>query len=283
MSVNRLRLRSDKLGVIFTLNLFGSGTPQKYRLKAAQGLDVDDLASVPYGSGTSGVKFSSVNGGERVIVMRIALNPDVGMGETFQQLRDRVYRAIAAERNPAVKFDLMENNVVQSTISGIISRVEASTFTAQPEIQVTLTCPYFLFTGAVVTDFNLVAFSTGEILIDMQKGNAPTGFQMEVNITNPLTSWGFADPDGEWTFNIVYNFLVGDVLVMNTEPGSLDLYVRRFDSGLGTTVEIGLGDRVEASSFWPILFPGENVFQISVPAGLYEIASVSYFPKFWGI
>lgn len=285
MSVNRLRLRSDKLGEIFTLNLFGTGTPQKYRLRAATGLDADDISPVTYGNGlNSGSRFYTMSLEPRSIVMRIGLNPDVGTGESFQNLRDRVYRAISAGRKPQINFDLMEDSVVKATVEGFITHVEASSFTAQPEVQVTVSCPYPLFTGSEVATTSPSVSGEGLLTIDDTTGTAPTGFQMVVDITNPLSSWGFTDAiDGDWYFNIIYNFLVGDVLYLNTQPGSLEVYVTRFNPGLGTYENISLGDRVATDSLWPVLFPGVNYYQISAPTGLYSITSLAYSPKFWGV
>lgn len=285
MRVNKIRLRSEKLGEIFTLSLFTTAIPQPYEIKAATGLDADSIHPVTYGSDVSGDRFYTMSLDSRDIVMRIGLNPDVGNSETFSDLRSKVQRAIAASRNPLVTIDLLMDSTVVASINGHISSFVASLFVALPEIQLKVTCDTDpLFIGPLVTLSDLSEVNTtGTLELDYAVGTAPTGINTVVNITNPMSSFGFAGTDGEWLFNVIYTFLTNDTLIINTEPGNLEVSVVRYNPTITAYETINLGDRVESSSLWPILFPGLNTYLIAASVGLYEIESFSYYPRYWGV
>lgn len=283
MSVNKMRLRSTIIGDIFTLDLAGTGSASNYILKAATGLDLDDVSAVGYGSSSTGVKFFTMSQNTRTIVLKIGLNPSYSEGETFQEMREKIYKAVAGGRNPLVNFDLMDGSTIKSTIQGTISKVESDIFTNSPSVQVTLTCPSPLFSAPEPIEVDVESLPSGTIEIVMTDGTAPTGFEAEVTFTHALASFGLSSADNEWQFVIVYNFLVGDVLFLSCDPENLDLYVTRHNYTLDIDEEIRLADRVTATSLWPLLFPGANTFDIIGTTDYYILDSVSYVPKYWGL
>jgi hypothetical protein len=270
-----------------TLPLVWGGDPSPYILKGADGLDISDINQFSYGLGLNGQTFYSMTADDREITLQIEIIPEIS-ALTPQQIRNNIYKEISKNRNTSIYFDLMYDSEVVARIDGYISAIEPSLFSPISELTIKIKCNGYLFSALeYISDFDLNAFNGGDIVVPMTKGNAPVGFRTVINIVNPISSFGLAELDdiGSYTsiFNLTYNFLAGDSLFLTTEMNALEVFVARFNNGLGTWSNIQLADRIDVGSIWPILFPRTNNFTVLAAVGTYDITSFVYKPMYWGI
>jgi len=256
MRIKAIELRSnDKQIVDFFVG--GPDFRNPYILKGITGLDAEEITPMFYGQGeTSDIKFYDMVLQPREIVMRIALNPDYNLGGPAD-LRGDLYKAVASSRSGLMQVRLKDDEVPVGVINGFVTKFEGPVSTREPEVQITLRCNDPLFkaldiTGYVVTDLDEAA----PLIID-PVSTAPHGFKLKLTFTGSVNPFIIKDPDDEWEFRIDYPFISGDELYFSSVNG--DKYIFRIRSG----VTLHLMDVIQAGSVWPIIFPGENQFEIT--------------------
>ncbi len=98
---------------------------EPYMARAIVGLDADELTPGFYGvAAGSGRKYYNVERTKPEIVMRIVLNPNAQLKMTFSNLRDNLYRVIAANRSAEVTLRFMAGATTVATISGGVTKFE---------------------------------------------------------------------------------------------------------------------------------------------------------------
>ena len=283
MTINRLKLRTAIGGEYYAsvdicdLPLDGSGGVNPFVLKGAQGLDIGAISPIGYGTSDTGISFYTMRPEPRDIILRLGMNPNSATNQTYQDLRDGVYRTISWARSPDVIFELMDGEEVISHVSGKITRIDSDYFSSKPELQLTVSCDDSFFSAPIATEAVLTNPVPERFELTMSDGNAPTGFSMTVHINSPVSSWGLSEAFSNGEFNVDYVFEVGDIIHLSSEQGALDIYVTR-----GIT-NIPLADRVLPGAFWPVLFPGLNAFNLIGDPALSTITALVYYAKFWGV
>lgn len=282
MRVTGVELSSDNANV-FSFGTSEVASTDKYLIKTIVGLDADEISRKFYGFGAqTNSKFYRYGVTKREIVLRVVLNPNYSINESFSEIRDELYRTISASRTGLINLLFTGGGAALATISGYISKFEVPYFSKTPELQITIQCPDPMLRG-----YSPVEYEQGEIasqnplIISDSLSTAPHGFSFEVEfITNTdyfLIQSDETSPD--WTFKVFPDggFQSGDRLVFSGEYGDKKLYV---DNGLGQVTY--LMDRIEPGSIWPIIFPGTNEFYIEDVEFLSWYA-LSYYPAYWGI
>lgn len=276
MRVDRISLFSNDLQVV-SFDMTGPDHHNPYTIKAITGLDAETIVPRYYASGLiSGAKFNELALEPREISMRIDLKPNYRQGGHPADLRATIMKAIASSRTGIIQLRFIEDGVCWGAISGFISKFEAPITSKDTEIQFTMKCDDPIIRSLTVTSQNdLGTFDTDEPVIVDPISTSPHGFKYKITFTDSVNPFVIADPDGDWEFQINYAFLSGDELYFSSEYG--DKYLYRIRSA----ITLNLMDVLEPGSIWPMLFPGENEFEIT--GNTFGWDQLFWYETHWGV
>lgn len=252
-----------------------------YNVKQIVGLDADEIVARYYGiSGDSSAsKMFNLVLEKRDVVALIELNPTFSTNQTYSDLRTALYKMIAASRTGKVWLHFKNEDESVAAVSGFVKKFEAGHFSKNPEVQMTIECEDPMLRALTPVDIDVVGLSPSDTTISDPLSTAPHGFVFELKVNAPRGSIYIGDTTPiQWGFEVTPadEFQVNDVLHFSSEHNNKYLYIQR---GLE---KIHLGDVIATGSVWPILFPGDNNFVFSSPAGL-EWVAISHFPTYWGV
>ena len=263
----------------------GSSTSDRFLIKTVIGLDADEIVSKFYGfSTTSRTRQYSVSLPKREIVMRIVLNPTYANNETVEEIRDRLYRIISADRSGLVTLVFRAEGASMAKISGFLTKFEVPHFSKEPELQLTIRCddPMFRSIGLLETLDDALP-DTDVFNLSDTTSNAPHGFEMGLTATAISSQFLMQDVqvEPEWKFQVIpeSDFAVGDQLKISTTFGDKQLDL--IPNGGGSAVP--LVDRVSTDSYWPLIFPGANPFWIENLSTNWTVDYIQYYATFWGV
>ena len=269
--------------LIATLSFRDPASQNPYIAKAVVGLDADEIVARFYGiSHVSKSKYYSLSLEARDVILRIALNPQFAI-QSYSELRDHLYKGIAASRTGKVELRFNNLDVPVAHVSGFIKKFEAPHSTETPEVQLTIECDDPMLQGFQLIEpiAQPTQLSTATITDDLS--TAPHGFKFDITFTGPSPEFVLQDAtDPEWTFTVtpgtigaVTGFQTFDQVYFSSESGNKYLYLIRG----GVTTH--LVDKIKPDSIWPILFPGDNVFDSADEEFTWD--HVSYYPAYWGV
>ncbi len=270
MNITEIQLCSPKTGILqITHATFSVGGPNRsnpYILKAATGLDVEEILNTY----NDGPKFFRMRPKERVVALLLSLNPNYREGTTVGDLRDTIYKAISyniqsIEYNTESKLELrfMNGSTYIGSLFGVVSKVEASQFSPETDLKLTLTCPYPFICSTENTTIPVnsdpeIAYS--HISYTDEKSTAPHGFFMEVTCgadTSELTVRDLKNPT-KYLFWAHYEFLAGDIIHINSSEDNKYITLLRTGSDPRTLI-----DKIYWGSIWMYMYPGWNFFGVS--------------------
>ena len=257
----------------------------RFLVKAMVGLDADEIVNKFYGfSKTSGKRQYNFSLPKREVVFRIVLNPSYQNNETISDIRDRLYRTIAADRSGIITILFRAAGASIATLEGFVTKFEVPHFSEEPELQITIKCddPLLRAVGPVINDSDDLPSTENFVLTDTVS-TAPHGFEMLLNcdISSPDFVLRDQEVNPEFEFSVVPGtaFAIGDQLRVSSIYG--DKVVELLPAGGGDPVP--LLDRVVVGSFWPLIFPGSNYFWIENLGTSWSWDKVTYYPTFWGV
>lgn len=285
MRVTSVELRPEGSSEVIQLSFRDPRSLNPYQCKSIAPLDADELTPQFYGtSGDSTKRYYRMTQKTRQPVALIGLNPRYGEEDdnSYSELRDRLYRLIQSSRTGVVDIVFQADAVDVAVISGTVSKIEAGHFTSKPEVQITFNCPDPMLKSP--DRFYLVGgpgqppvFEDDITIID-EVSTAANGFRFEAEFNAAYSSFVMSPPGGspEWTFDVrpYGGFLDGDVLHFSSETTDKYLYIQRS----GTTIH--LGDAIQTTSIWPILFPGTNAFHTNHAVTWNKI---DHYVTYWGV
>lgn len=281
MKMNKIRLVGAKT---VDMPLEGVGPLSPYVLKAADGL------------GPVGVDVSidhSVNGvgtyqGRRPllrqVVLRVGLQPEWNIGQTPQELRTDLYTLLTPRYGDMVYLYVMLGESVIAFTAGHISKLEISTFSKDPEVQITLDCTMShlrSYTSIQTSPPRTVVGSDARFTID-NSGTAPTPFVAEFKFKTAKTGvirLSDNNPYGGQYIAVEKDFAIDDVLVVDTRPGTRGVW--RKLAGTSTTHNI-LGS-LDPGSTWLTLHNGENILYFDDATFEWGTGAFKFQPEYWGI
>lgn len=261
-------------------------------VRGIEGLDVPEVVPKFIGFGANGSKQYEFYIPPREIVIRLILNPNLQISQSFSSLRDDLYRTIAAYRGSEISLRFNAGIPWYAYILGMITKIETVQFSKTQEVQITLYCEDPVFRGYSSTRLETDGSPTGldpYVLVD-SISTQPHGFEIALVFTAPKAAFSIQDvvvngPEPDWVFNIVYDFLEGDILTINSRSDIRSITVRReIVPGfplLGYNT-IGIADKISPYSFWPLIHPGTNKLIFSDPDAV-TLDYIEYAPEFWGI
>jgi len=279
MRVQRIGLYSnDKEVATFDTDRPNQRNP--YVLKAVDGLDAEQITPKFYGQGlVSNANFSSLALEPREVVMRIGLRPNWRAGETPAALRGDLQRAIASNRTGLVQLRFYDDEVVAGVLDGFITKFNAPVSSKDSDVFITVKCENPLIRSMNVTSQMVETVDLSDtVVINDPVSIAPHGLYLKFTFTGGASSFIMADPGGspDWGFEIVYPFLTGDELYISSDE--INKYVYRVRSA----VALHLADVVALGSIWPIMFPGENEYDIEDDTVL-TLDEWYWYETHWGV
>lgn len=279
MRIHSIDLYSNDRQVL-TFNVDRPDVRNPYKLKAITGLDADEIVPLFYGQGEeSETKYYDLVMQPREIVIRIGLNPDYSLNIHPGALRGDILKAIASNRSGKMQLRFNDDETAVAVISGFVTKFEGPVSTKEPEVQMTIRCDDPLFKSLYTSQQIVTGLSESDPLIIDPVSTAPHGFKFRLTFaanTNPFIIRDTVTPD--WQFRIDYAFLTGDQLFFSSENGDKYLYRIR----AGSTLH--LMDKIQMGAVWPILFPGENQFNISLGGGgSFDWNEVYWYETHWGV
>lgn len=268
------KLRLSSLNTV-DLPTFDATPSDPFVFKGAEGLGaVDRTVSISKAYNQASI-LQSIQPQNRVVVIRIGLNPSWDTGQTASELREMLYAMLTGGyANAPVTLSVMDGEDVLCLVDGHVEKLEPLMFTKDPEVQLTLSClsPYFRAPEATFPVLSGLDKTVPEI---MNTGTAPSGFDFQIEFTAALTYWQIENEREDLRMRVEHNFVIGDQLRLITIVGgkAVQLVHGGDVSSLlkGLTVESG----------WHQLYPGLNRFYTS--SASFNWVDFSYTAQYQGV
>jgi hypothetical protein len=286
MKLSSVEMLSPDFTEAISFNLLDAESDDRYKVRTIIGLDADEIISKFYGYGLeSNSKMYEARLRPREIVMRLVLNPNFRLDESYSSVRDDLYKAISATRSGKITLHFKSGATVVAKIEGFISKFEVPHFVKLPEVQLTIQCddPMFRGLNRVYQYMADISPQANPILVPDGLSTAPHGFIFTLTCVSATPSLTIQDvassPDWQFVVTPPSNFLVGDSVRFSSEY--LNKYLTWHHAIAGT--DSGLLDRLSPASVWPVLFPGQNSFHIVNLETKWRFYSIEYYAAYWGV
>lgn len=251
------------------LPIIGITTADEFVLR-----NVDGLAPTPKNVEVSKGRVKNLGHQDREIVMQIGLNPDYSLGNTPADLRSYMYALLVGEMN----VEFLQGSTVVLTTVGEVSVIENSMWTKDPVVQVTFTCAHHWFEAPDSVHPTLAGLSkTAPVIPNV--GDAPTGFRMEIELTESMSEWSLVKADstaGMFLDNLAA--LSGDIIEFNTAENERYIRLTRPSTSL---VVVLLSNLTSESEWLQLDYPGNNSFVTSDDG--FDWEDIEYTPKYLGV
>lgn len=251
-----------------------------YLVRDISGLDPVKATIVTTSFATQdGASFQSSRRDTRNIVLTLGLEPDYATN-TATSLRSRLYAYFMPKSSVSMTY--VSDDMPDVVISGTVESFTAPPFTKDPTVIVSIICvdPDFVDQTPVPISGNSVSAITSMPLV--YNGTVETGFVFNLTINRAdVSAFSLINipPDGiqrNMDVAVANPFLVGDVLTINTNPGSKGVFLNR--GGSQTSLLYALSPY----SDWIQLFAGVNNIRVSAPGNPLAY-TIQYFNRYGGL
>jgi len=203
-----------------------------------------------------GAQYQSARRETRNIVLKLGLYPDYAL-DTVSSLRKRLYPFFMPKRPINMRFFMEDGLTVD--ISGVVESCDASKFTQEPGVDVSIICfdPDFLEPAPVVIT-GASTSGTSALVLDYA-GTVETGVLFKLNVNRTMSEFTIYHqlPDGSIrTTDFQAPVINGDVVTINTVPGSKVATLTR--GGSDSSILYGISPQ----SNWLQLEPGANGIRV---------------------
>jgi hypothetical protein len=277
MTFTKLRLKwgPNALDTV-TLRFGVLNTTEPYLVKVITGLEpvaqpVSLASKAEEGSGFQGKRPD-----DRQIVVQLGFQPDYSQGQSVESLRRALYPMLVPKLDYSCAVTLLnEDETEQWRTWGHVSKTPTNPFSKDPELQIVIDClgPYWLGDDYVHPSPSDLSGKSSFTINNI--GDAPTGWELVVNVTAAKTNFEiFRGDNKEWVL-ITYNFAIGDQITINTTMGQRNLTLLR--SGATTN----LLQFLSPNSTYFQMDGGPNTFNSLYTQ--YTVKSWKHTPRFLGI
>jgi hypothetical protein len=262
------------------LNVDSEAGVNGYILKETLGLNPPALVAIVEGFDSSGIPVLGAVAENRELAFRIALSP--GLGQSYSSLRDDLYKFI----DKTVLVNLMNDSMITAQATGYIQQCEAVHFSNQPDIQMTIECQEGEFVSPKSVNIPFSDLTSLQPIINYNEGTAPTGLDLQCTVTAIQSGFAITEHSKFWdvsgvevhnVFQVIYPFLVGDVINISTSMKNKRITRTR----AGVTLDIA--GYINAGAVWPKLYSGVNTFHWTFASSWMTWTAASYIPKYWGV
>lgn len=235
------------------------------------------ISTTPY-SVFDGSTFTGSSVDTRNIVLTIGFNPNWA-DLTFESLRRLVYAYFMPKA--AVNLEFFSDDIPPVGIYGYVESCEPVLFSKDPEIQVSIICPYPHFTAidpTIITGNAANQYVPVDFTYD---GSVETGFTLKVTqgVGPSPTSISIQVEDPTLTyFTLLATVTANSYLSMSSVPGAKYAQNVSLSSGAITS----LISKMQAGSQWPTIKPGPNHFAVVTDQGL-QTWQLTYYEKYGGL
>lgn len=217
-----------------------------------------------------GASYVGSNVNTRNIVITLHPNPD-WVNWTFENIRQLLYTYFSPKAKSRLVF--YSDNIPPVEISGYVESCESNIFSNDPEIIVSIICPYPHFKE--VSPTVLTGAINGDAVPILYEGAGEVGLNIQIvsgsGISNPRVQIGLY-PEF-WSEASVYS---SEYFQMSSVPGQK--YARAVTSANGAIRNLKLG----GNSVWPIFRPGINSFRVAADSGS-GTWTLTYFKEYTGL
>lgn len=234
----------------------------------------------PFGS-VDGEAFVGSNVLSRNIVITVCPNPDWKTW-TYESLRRLLYQYFMPKRSVQLVF--YSDDMPPVEITGVVEDVSVNQFSNDPELLVSIICPYPYFTAldpTIVTGQSIR--SGGAVKTINYDGNVESGVHVEVTYTSGTNPGSVGIQIGDPTishFAAVLANIITPTKYFEMCSVPLDKDVRTVATDTGLTVNVLAN--VQQGSSWPILQPGDNDFSVITDVGVQDWR-LEYYERFGGL
>lgn len=249
----------------------GAQPSDLYILKSADGLGPPEVDVSISKTLNAGGYYQGRRPQSRELVFLVGLNPDYSVGMTAADLRTTMYGMLTPGSSDSVLVEIMNANTVLAQTTGYVKKLEIVPFTKDPSVQITMPCLQQYLEAPALLYVVPATMATPSIT---NVGTAPEGFHMELIFTAGMSSWTLTHSSGR-KMELVYGFVSGDKLIIDTRPGSRGIWVLR------GAVLTNIIYTLSADSVWHMFHGGVNNFTAS--SASFTWGDVYYLPQYWGI
>jgi hypothetical protein len=223
-----------------------------------------------------GEQFHAARREARNIIFKIKLRPDF-VSTTARDLRSQLYNFFMPKSPVDLKFYMDDGLTVN--ISGYVETCEPNIFTQEPAVDVSIMCfqPDFVDVTTQTISEDTVSDTT-ELDVEYD-GTVETGivFTLNLNRTESDFTIYHRAPDGALRqLDFSESLLSGDVLVINTNPGTKSATLTR--TGTSTSILNG----VSPQSNWISLSKGTNTIRVYATGAAIPY-TITYMNKYGGL
>lgn len=205
-----------------------------------------------------GEQYQSSRREKRNILMLLGM--ELGYSDkSVRELRNYLYNFFMPKEQVVISF--IDDIGVTFNIEGRVESFDAPLFIKEPRATISILCFDPDFKASVA---NLRSFNTVEGAIEASlkyPGTVPTGVNFQMDVNRPIPGFIFyqRSPDNIIrAIDITYDFFSGDVVKINTVPGSKSVTLTR--GGLETSILYAMS----TASTWTSLHTGENTVRVVV-------------------
>ena len=248
----------NPMGDVVTLPI--GETLNGFYVSDVQGLDPSnaDLVYSDY-AGIDGSKFESSRKKSRDISISIEYDPDF-IETTPETSRKFLWKHFMTGSNVTLHFVFSGGET--KVIEGQVETFSGDRFTDAPRAKINIVCPRVYFYSLEPVTFSGTSVSNNSTTNVEYKGNAPTGFLLEIDVPKGrqinLIQVTTEHSDEKYQLEFVTKLTDADVVRINTVPGNKTVIVNR----LG--IDLPMLGYVSPTSRWPLLFPGSNKFRVNI-------------------
>jgi hypothetical protein len=279
MKIDNIDLVSSNGTTVSNFSFRNLNSVNPYNVKNIIGLDADEITPRLYGfSNLDSSKYYSLVPQKKQVVISVSLNPQFTEGETHSSLRDLIYKNISSSRTGLTKLVFKDGEEAIAEVVGFVIKFESLLFEREPAIKLTIECEDAILKSVDIVDVDVSDFDTLPIITD-SLSTAPHGFDLGLTFTAGSNVFLIHDQvETGWQFNTIFNFITGDQLHFSSRQDNKQFYIVRG----GSTIH--LVDKLLTNAIWPILFPGENRFHVSIiPDGAFTWNYVRHYYSYWGV
>jgi hypothetical protein len=286
--LTRIDVRSENA---FWVPTIGATPKDNLLIRKIAGLDPPDINLFIGDYSRDGGLYQGRRVGNRNVVITFDLNPNPAVGETVSGLREMLYKAFIDPSVEAdyVKLELTDDEGRVRYVVGYTEKFETEIFDIETMAQISIICPDpYIRDNVEKVVSDPIGLSAFPFPYD---GTAETGFFVKIYIFSPTSQLHLTNnPVSELEDDInhfykgrmliYYDFLVGDIITINTVRGQREITLTR--GATDTSIVAGLAAR----SPWLELHSQSNSMKVrgSSPgdnaAGVRELR---YTQAYWGI
>jgi hypothetical protein len=241
-----------------TLHLSLVDTSNGYSIRDIEGLDpVDATLTTSSMAQVDGAQPQNAQRGQRNITFKIGLEPDFATN-SVQSLRSDLYNYLITKAIVQMGFYIDDELFVVTT--GQVETFANTLFSADPEVDISILCNDPDFYDTSMDSFSLSTVTDTTNTVFNYEGTSNTGIIFTLNVNATMSGFVINNtaPDNSiQKMSISGSFLSGDIVIVNTIPGSKQVTLTR----AGVTASI-LYD-MDPTATWIELQRGNNTFWVS--------------------